>query len=278
MDNLQLNWDSIAIDIDSFDSIFVWFGSFLPPQIMDLLEGFEETITSFLQNSGKRLLGSLLTATTTLTTTTGNFFINFIMAILASYFMISDYTRIMSAVKTFIGRRIGNYVTIVKSSALKALAGFVRSQLLLALFAFVCMFIALIAVRQPYALLIALFLAFVDLLPIVGTIAVLIPWGLFELAAGNINKAIYLLCVGVAFFLIRKVVEPKIVGSQTGLHPLAALLSTFIGLQFSGVWGAILGPVVLMMAISIYKTGIFDSTVSDVRSAVNNISSILKSK
>ncbi|MDL2248906.1 sporulation integral membrane protein YtvI [Tyzzerella sp. OttesenSCG-928-J15] len=274
--NVQMNWDNIVGTIDGIGDSFNWLINYLPPQIMDVLANFEDSIISFLQNSSKTLLSSVISATTSVTTKTGNFFVNFIMAILAAYFLISDYNRIGTAAKKFIGERTGKYLSILKNSALTALGGYVRSQLLLATFAFIFMFIALLIIGQPYALLIALLLGFIDLLPIVGTIAVLVPWGIFELITGDINTGIYLLAVGIVFFLIRKVIEPKIVGSQTGLHPLAALISTFIGLQFSGVWGAILGPVVLMVVISVYKTGIFDSTIADVKAVINHISLILQ--
>lgn len=276
--HVQMNWDSIIEKIDGLENNFAWLLNFLPPQVTDLFANFEDSIISFLQNTSKTLLSSFLSATTSLTTKTGNFFINFIMAILAAYFLISDYNRITLATKKFIGKRVGKYLSILKSSALTALGGYVKSQLLLALFAFVFMFVALLINRQPYALLIALILGFVDLLPIVGTIAVLVPWGIIELAAGSVNNGIYLIVVGIVFFLIRKIVEPKIVGSQTGLHPLVALISTFIGLQFSGIWGAILGPVVLMVVISVYKTGILNSTIADVKAVINHISFILAAK
>lgn len=276
--NVQMNWDNIVGTIDGLGDSFNWLLNYLPPQIMDVLSNFEDSIISFLQNSSKTLLSSVISATTSLTTKTGNFFINFIMAILAAYFLISDYNRIGTVAKKFIGERTGKYLSILKNSALAALGGYIRSQLLLATFAFIFMFIALLIIRQPYALLIALLLGFIDLLPIVGTIAVLAPWGIFELISGDLNIGIYLLVVGIIFFLIRKVIEPKIVGSQTGLHPLAALISTFIGLQFSGVWGAILGPVILMVVISVYKTGIFDSTIADVKAVINHISLILQNR
>ena len=242
---------------------------------MELLAGFEESIVAFLQNASKSLLGTVISATTTMTTKTGSFFVNFIMAILAAYFIIADYNRISALAARVVGKRIGRYVSILKTSAISALGGYLKSQLLLALTAFLFMFAALGLYGQPYALLIALFLGFIDLLPIVGTIAVLLPWGIIELIGGDMRKGIFLIVIGVAFFLIRKVIEPKIVGSQTGLHPLVALMSTYVGLQFSGVWGAVLGPVVLMLIISVVKTGVFDNTAADLKAVSARISRAL---
>lgn len=269
--NIQLNWDSIITELDGLDKSFAWLNRILPPQIMEILAGFEDSIIDFLQNASKSLLSSVISITTTFTTKAGGFFVNFIMAILAAYFVTADYDRISALIKKFVGKRINTYISLLKASVVSALGGYLKSQLLLSLTAFIFMFVALAVYGQPYALLIALCLGIIDLLPIVGTIAVLVPWGIIEFVSGNVNKGVFLIIIGIAFFLIRKVIEPKIVGSQTGLHPLAALMSTYIGLQISGVWGAILGPVTLMLIISISKSGIFDNTIADLKTLANQI-------
>lgn len=273
---IQQNWDAIIQTIQSVEESAKWLLDLLPPAVIDFINGFEENLITFLQNFSKELLNTVVSVTGNFATRTGSFFVNFIMYILAAYFMIVDYTRITDLTKKVVGNRFGKYFSVVKSSALKALGGYVKSQLLLALFAFIVMFAALGIYGQPYAFLIALLLGFIDLLPIVGTIAVLLPWGIIEWASGDVTKGLFLIILGAAFFIVRKFVEPKIVGSQTGLHPLAALISMFVGLQFSGVWGAVLGPVVLMLIIGIVKSGIFDNTILDLKDVGENISVSLR--
>lgn len=272
------NRSIIMDELNDIKNSFTWLISLLPPQVIDLLADFEENLVKSIQAFSKNMLNHLLYATNLITTMAGNFFVNFIIAILAAYFIIADYNQISLMAKKYLGRKNNEFFSIIKNSIFSALGGYLKSQILLALFAFIFMFIALIIIRQPYALLIAFCLGIVDLLPIVGTIAVVLPWGIFAIAGGEINKGIYLVVIGIAFFLIRKIIEPKIVGSQTGLHPLAALASTYVGLQFSGIWGAVLGPLVLMLTLSIVRSGIFDSTVADLKKIKNKISTILNSK
>ena len=64
-------------------------------------------------------------------------------------------------------------------------------------------------------------------------------------------------------------------GSQTGLHPLLTLISVYVGLRFSGIWGALLGPVVMVLIISILQSGMLDGTIADVRAAMVNMSLFL---
>ena len=215
--------------------------------------------------------------TTTVTGKTGTFLVNFIITVLGSYFIIVEYDAIINFMKKHVGNRISEFIVLIKQSILSALGGYIKSQLILAFFAFIFMLIPLAIYRQPYALLISLFLGFIDLLPIVGTISVLVPWGVVLLISGNISKGVFIIVLGVVFFIVRKIIEPKVVGSQTGLHPLAALISTYIGLKISGVLGAIMGPMILMLFTSIIKSGIFDNTISDIKTVIGNVSKILHS-
>jgi predicted PurR-regulated permease PerM len=145
-----------------------------------------------------------------------------------------------------------------------------KSQLILASLAFVVMFIALqiygLFFEMKYIFLIALSLMIIDFLPILGTSAILIPWaGYAILMEGDIVKGVFLLALAAGFFVLRRLVEPKILGSQTGLHPIVALMSIYIGLRLAGVWGAILGPVLVIMAIGVYNSRVFDNTIQDLK-------------
>jgi len=119
--------------------------------------------------------------------------------------------------------------------------------------------------------LIALILGVIDLLPIIGTIAALAPWGILSIIAGNVGTGIFLLILGIALFLLRKIVEPKIVGSQTGLPSLIALVSIYLGMRLAGFWGAVLGPIIVMTLISVIKAGLFENTANDIKSAIRDI-------
>jgi predicted PurR-regulated permease PerM len=137
------------------------------------------------------------------------------------------------------------------------------------------MLLAFVIYGQPYAFLLALVLAIVDLIPILGTIALLLPWGIIDIMGGNYNHGIFFIILGIGFFFIRKVMEPRVLGSQIGLQPLVALFSIYVGLKFSGFLGAILGPMIVMFLISLNKAGFFTNTISDIRLLANRISNLL---
>jgi predicted PurR-regulated permease PerM len=69
----------------------------------------------------------------------------------------------------------------------------------------------------------------------------------------------------MALFLFRKLAEPKVVGNQTGLSPLASLISIYVGMKLGGVLGMILCPILCMIFVGLYGMGFFDPTISDFK-------------
>ena len=59
-------------------------------------------------------------------------------------------------------------------------------------------------------------------------------------------------------------VEPKVVGDQTGLHPLLSLLAIYVGMKIGGVLAMILAPVLLLMLRNLWQAGMFHDTVRDL--------------
>jgi predicted PurR-regulated permease PerM len=87
------------------------------------------------------------------------------------------------------------------------------------------------------AMLKAAAIAVFDLLPILGTGGIMIPWAVISLAVGYTKLGIELFAIYGIVTVIRNYVEPKIVGTQLGLHPIITLVAMFIGLRLFGFWG-----------------------------------------
>lgn len=271
--NLPAYLDDI---MQGFDSLEGWLGDILPADVGAALDEMQGTLRTWLQSASSDLLKSTLQAAGSLTSRVGSWFTSAIVAFLAVYFMTAEYREILAFMRRKMGRRARKYLGTLKTAVFAAFGGYFKSQILLALFAFSVMAVALTIYGQKYSILIAFLLGIVDFLPIVGTIAVLLPWGLIEWIIGNVPKAAFLILLGAGYTVVRKIVEPKIVGSQTGLHPLVALMSIFVGLRVAGVLGAIIGPVVFMVFLNLKKAGLFDNTIADLRDLLDVISLGLK--
>lgn len=269
--NIQVNWPSIVRPFEEMqDWIAVQIGV-LPNQTVELLNHFTESILAFIQNLSGNLLNLTVVTTSLFISVTGTLFLNLLTFFLALYFMISDYQPIKQLIKKRMNQRTLNTVRLLKSSTVSGVGGYIKTQLILAFIAFMFMLIAFTIYGQEYALILALILALIDLIPLIGTIAMLLPWGMLEWFVGDPNKGLFLLILGIAFFLFRRVIEPKIMGTQTGLHPLLALIGIYVGLEISGLWGALLGPLTMVILISVLQTGILENTFSDIKDLYNRI-------
>lgn len=276
--NFQSTWDSITSAFNFINVKLEWLLDFLPSDTETTLADITNRIYQWLQTVSGDFVNFILSKTASITTTVGSVALSVVIFIMAAYFITAEYQAICNLTKKYFNNQIYGHFSMLKDAFKSALGGYLKAQLLLALLAFAVMFPALAIYGQSYAFLIALFLAFIDFLPIIGTAAILIPWGLLEVAGGDFVKGIFLLILAGAFFIFRKIVEPKIVGSQIGLHPLVALISIYAGMKILGIWGAIFGPIVIMIAINIIKTHVFDNTIKDIKDVYHDLAGILDRK
>ncbi|MBO4537465.1 MAG: AI-2E family transporter, partial [Erysipelotrichaceae bacterium] len=98
-----------------------------------------------------------------------------------------------------------------------------------------------LGIGSPFTL--GLIVSLVDILPILGTGTVLIPWGIILLILGNM-KGIGILVLYLIITVIRQFVEPRLVGANLGLSPIVSLVVMVIGLQLFGLPGMIGLPLV----------------------------------
>lgn len=103
--------------------------------------------------------------------------------------------------------------------------------------------IALLIIKNPYAVVLGILIGIVDMLPVFGTGTVLLPWALFELVNKNVTSAAVLVSAYVVTYFVREIMESKCLGDKTGIPPFVMLMVIFLGIMIYGIMGFILGPV-----------------------------------
>jgi predicted PurR-regulated permease PerM len=122
-----------------------------------------------------------------------------------------------------------------------------RAQAILMGLTFAETAVGLAVAGVEYFLLLALVVAFVDALPVLGSGTVLLPWGIVTLFTGNPAKGVLIILTFLIVSLVRGLTEPRLVGKQIGLHPLATVASMYIGFKAIGIWGLLLFPIAVIM-------------------------------
>jgi predicted PurR-regulated permease PerM len=109
----------------------------------------------------------------------------------------------------------------------------------------------LLQMEHPF--LWAVVICFVDILPILGTGTVLIPWSIVCFLQGDTLRAVGLLALYGAISLLRSVLQPRLVGKELGLDPLVTLLAIYAGYQLWGLLGMVLAPVLAALVAQIVR-------------------------
>ncbi|HIX16313.1 MAG TPA: AI-2E family transporter [Candidatus Hungatella pullicola] len=111
---------------------------------------------------------------------------------------------------------------------------------------------------NPYSIILGVLIGLLDALPIFGTGTVLIPWAVFSAMSGRWATAAGLAAIYVVCYLLREVMEAKVMGDKVGLTPLETLAAMYAGLKLFGFWGFILGPLGLLIIedlVEMYGSG-----------------------
>lgn len=145
------------------------------------------------------------------------------------------------------------YLPAIKSMR-KALGGWLLAQLKLAAVAFVLLLTGFWIIGIPNSLALSALITLVDAFPVLGVGTVLIPWSLICLLQENIAQGIGLLALYAVIWLIRSVLEPRLVGKGLGLDPLLTLISIYAGWQLLGIAGMLLAPIITMSVMQVRNT------------------------
>jgi sporulation integral membrane protein YtvI len=133
----------------------------------------------------------------------------------------------------------------------RILSSWLTAQCKLTGVSFVILFLGLVILRIPHALLWASVICLVDALPVLGTGTVLLPWSLICFLQGDSPRAIGLASTYVVVTLTRSLLEPKFLGRHLGLDPLVTLIALYAGFRLWGIGGMILAPILTVITIQI---------------------------
>lgn len=182
-----------------------------------------------------------------------SFLVSMLVYLIALFFFMADLPSIKEKFYSYLKDETAEKVRFMLGSTTSFFTGFMKAQFLVSIIIFVVSLGGLLIMVKPsLALVMSLIIWFIDLVPILGSIIILAPWAIFQFIMGDYVLGIQLSILAAVLLIIRRTVEPKVMGTHIGLSPLAALISLFIGLKLFGVIGIFLGP----LAVIIFKSAI----------------------
>lgn len=223
------------------------------------LHGAGEESAQTLKNAGKLMSGisdGVIDGVSGMAAGIPGFFMKLLIAVIATVFMELEFPEI----KAFLKRQIPaeyqrafrdgkNYVTGTMGKCILSyclIFGITFAELTAGLF--------LLGIKNAFA--IAFIIAVLDILPVLGTGTVLIPWAVLAFASGRISAGVGVFGLYLVITVVRNLIEPKLVGKQMGLSPVIMLPCMLIGLKFFGIIGLFVVPLLVSFLKQLNDRGI----------------------
>ncbi len=247
-DNIVPMWNNIKDSINRMTKD-------LPPETLEQLSAVTDGAFGGLRDLFSQLSERVVGFVAETTGKLPYYFLNVIFTILSSFFICMEYDKIKEFVKKLLPHRIVDLISDTKLQLGKTLLKYAKAYGIILVMTFTELLIGLSLLDVENALGIAAIIAVFDILPVLGTGGIMIPWAIFSFSAGNNFLGVGLLVVYLITIIIRNFTEPKIIGMQLGLHPLVTLVTIYVGYKIYGIMGMIGLPVFVTILIALHKTG-----------------------
>ena len=280
--SLAQNWDQILLRLEELvgelEQLAARLWAMLPVSLAGTGEDLIGTLVAWLQSTIGPLLQGLAAVVTNKAVALPSFLLALVIFLMALYFLTADYPYLRTWAVQHTSASVTRFFSQVKQTALAAFGGYLKAELMLSVGVFFILLIGFVLTRQSYGLLLALGLAVLDFIPIVGAGTVMVPWAVIALFTQDYVTAVNLMLIWGVIALFRRVMEPKFVGNQTGLSPILSLFSIYVGMKIAGVLGMILGPICTLVLLNLAGLGIFDGIRADLSAAAADIAAILRER
>ena len=178
------------------------------------------------------------------------FFWRFVVCLVATVLILNDYPDLR---RRFFGTAPGKIVRRLGKETMHAGGSYLKAQLIiLAAVSTICV-AGLFFTGNRYALTAGIGIGLCDALPFFGTGTIFVPWLLLELIRGKYFLAIVYGVLYIICNIVREFLEPKLVGKELGIHPLAVIFSIYVGMCVYGGAGILLGPLSGLLIWELYR-------------------------
>ena len=185
-----------------------------------------------------------------------------VISLVASCFMTTEFPKVMAFIRLQFPEHRRNDIDRAKVLLRSSLGKMGKAYALIMLVTFIEMSLGLTVLRligvfqSNYIIMIAVLTAIIDIVPVLGTGTVLLPWAVYSFITGSFGLGIGLLVIYAMITVIRQIIEPKLVAGQLGLSPVVTIAALYFGLKIFGVLGMLITPILVIMLKLLNDEGI----------------------
>lgn len=231
------------------------------PIIQNSTSGVLTTVSDWVRNA--------LTGLLNIVTSLPKFAIYFAITIMSLYLICVDKIYILDQIEHHLPRKWVAKLSSHIKDLTKTLGGYLKAEATLVLVSFIISLIGLSILKFlnfniEFPLLIALFIAFIDALPILGSGTVMIPWAIISGLNGDLKFGISIIVLFAIMSIVRQFLEPKLVSKHIGTHPIFTLTAMYTGFKFIGIMGMLIGPIILIIIKNVFATLIDEGIIKSL--------------
>ncbi len=185
-----------------------------------------------------------------------------LIAIISSCFMAADYDVVVKFIKRQLKPEYEEKLSRSKNIVFKSIGKLLRSYALIILITGAELFtgLSILSLAKLYTgghvIALALLIAVLDILPVIGTGTFMVPWIIYSLITGKVGLGIGLLVLYVIISVVRQIIEPKLVAGSVGLPSFVTLMAMYVGTQLFGVVGLFLLPILVIVTKLLNDEGV----------------------
>ena len=202
------------------------------------IEKNSSQFTDLLKN-GLNIVGKSLSAFLSIALSIPMWITIIFIVILSTYFFSRDMTSIKKKFISVFSENSREKFENVWFQGIKMLSQYAKAYFFIYFLTFLQTLIGFSILGVKYTVILSIICAFADILPVLGIGVIYLPLALIYLLSGNYFAGVGILILFVLISAVRQIVEPKIVSTSLGIHPIITLLAIFIGLKAYGFVGMI---------------------------------------
>jgi predicted PurR-regulated permease PerM len=220
---------------------------------VDLAAGIADALRD-LSSQMRGRLGDVVALSRTLVAATVKVVFFVVLLFMLTAFISMDAPRIVRFSETLVPTAWRGDLRRLLHGIDSGLAGVVRGQLTIMLVNGVLTLVGLLVIQVPFAFALGALATILYVVPIFGTILSSVPIVLLALTAGGLSKAVLALgWILVIHALEAYVLNPKIMGDASKIHPVLIVLALVIGERTWGLVGALLAVPVASVIVAIFR-------------------------
>ena len=263
--SLPALWQDVEKELDEVMGSLTDFYDRFPKALKDSLTQIGDNLGGYISGALNSLSEPTVTAVGNIARNIPSVIVSTIMCLLSSYFFVAERENVYAFFHRHVPEEIRKKFRIMSSGLTGAVGGYFVAQFRIEIVIYFLLFIGLLILQVEYSFLIAFLIAVLDFLPVFGAGAVLWPWALMEVLAGNYRMALGLMIIWGVTQLLRQIIQPKFVGDSIGVPAIPTLFLLFIGYRIGSVAGMILAVPVGIVIQKMFEAGLFDTTIDSVR-------------